>query len=130
MNQELLNKIDNSITSVLWISSTEFNSSISNFKEFNYLMNGILEKKKDNLEGLYQTTSFNRPLNIALIKKSSEQSSVNACEPIISILKNLEKSNILIVHEDIEDKLIEKFKKKYKGHNFINYLEKGVQDDE
>ncbi|CBW27576.1 hypothetical protein BMS_2800 [Halobacteriovorax marinus SJ] len=121
MNRELLNKIDNSITSILWISATEFHNTQNYFEEFNYLMSGILEKKQENLTGLYQTDSFNRPLSIALIKKDTNQSALAAAESSLAIINKESNSKVLIVHENIEDNLKTKFEKKYKGCEFLEF---------
>lgn len=127
MNEELLKTVDNSISSVLWISPDTFNRSSLYFQEFNYLMNGILESKEDKLEGLYQTKNFHKPINIALIKKDSQQSTVDASESILSLLTKNSPSKILLVHEGIEDKLIEKFSKKFKNHEFIEFKSQGEE---
>ncbi|PIK16444.1 hypothetical protein [Halobacteriovorax sp. JY17] len=130
MDKELLNTIDNSINSILWISEKEFQNSSRYFQEFNYLTSGILEKKESNLVGLYQTQSFNNILNIALINKAADQSTLLAVESTLSILIKDSPSKILIVHEGVEDKLVEKFSKKYKKHTFLEFSPKEDTTDE
>ncbi len=130
MDKELLNTIDNSITSILWISEKEFQNSSRYFQEFNYLTSGILEKKESNLVGLYQTQSFHNILNIALIKKTADQSTLLAAESTLSILIKESPKKVLIVHEDVEDKLVEKFSKKYKKHTFLEFSPKEDTPDE
>ncbi|WP_372652882.1 hypothetical protein [Halobacteriovorax sp.] len=121
MNEELLKVVDNSINTVLWISSDKFLNSSLYFQEFNYLTNGILEKKEENLQGLYQTNFFNKPINIALIEKGPQQSVLDASKDLLSLVAKNSPSKILLVHENIEDKLVEKFKKKFGSHEFVEF---------
>jgi len=121
MNKELLKEIDNSISSILWISTDDFKNSSQLFQEFNYLTDGILETKNEKLEGLYQTNSFNRPLQIALIKKDSSQSIVEASKPLLGLMLKSSSSKILIVHANLEEKIIEKFSKNFKNHTFLEF---------
>ena len=130
MEAELLNKIDNSIDAIIWLSSDEFKSTTRYFQEFNYLTSGILEKKESNLAGLYQTQNFNKSMNIALINKNKDQTALLASEPIMSILRNNSPQKVLIVHEYIEEKLIEKFTKKYKGQEFLEFSPKKGTENE
>ena len=130
MNSELLNKVDNSIDAIIWLNGDDFNSSTRYFQEFNYLTSGILEKKESNLVGLYQTQNFNLSMNIALVNKSKDQTSLIASEPVMSVLRSNSPKKILIVHENIEDKLVEKFTKKYKGQEFLEFSTKKETENE
>ena len=130
MEAELLNKIDNSINAIIWLSSEEFKSTTRYFQEFNYLTSGILERKESSLAGLYQTQNFNNSMNIALVNKRKDQTAVLASESIMSILRKNSPKKILIVHEGIEEKLIEKFTKKYKGQEFLEFSNKKDTENE
>ncbi|GEM_PF-5059856 len=129
MNEELLKTIDNSINTVLWINKENFHNSSLYFQEFNYLLDGVLENKKENLEGLYQTKNFHKDINIALIEKGPQQSVVDASGPILSLITKNSSTKVLLVHENVEDKLVDKFKKKFKNHDFIEFKAQAENKD-
>lgn len=121
MNKELLSIIDNSIDTVLWISIEDFKNFPQVFQTFDYLTSGILERKEGRIEGLYQTQSFEKLLNIGLILKTSEQSTLSSAESSLKIVLKDNLNKVLIVHNEVEKDLIAKLSKKYNKSIFLEF---------
>lgn len=121
MNKSLLKRIDNTFTAILWIDKNGFTSKSKYFVEIDYLTNGLLSKS-NSFEGLFQTSSYGNELSIALIKKSNQDQSTQAAAPILKHLKIKDGINkVLLIHENEEKNIVQKFEKTYSGLKFIDF---------
>ena len=121
MNDSLLNSIDNTFAAIVWIDQNGFTKDSKHFVEIDYLTNGLLSKS-NSLEGLYQTSNFGNELSIALIKKSNQDQSTQSAAPILKHLKiNNSINKVLLIHENLEKNIVQKFEKSFSGLKFIDF---------
>jgi hypothetical protein len=121
MNKELLNCIDNTFAAILWIDQNGFSRKSKYFVEIDYLTNGLLSKREV-FEGLYQASNFGNELSIALIKKSNQDPSTQSASPFLKHLKvNGQINKVLLIHDDQEKNIIQKFEKSFSGYKFVDF---------